>query len=138
MARLTPEEIAAKAASRASAASGDWLAGIERVTTAPGAAAAAKKGKYLARVQERADTWAARVSAVPLTTWQQASRDKSGRFASGVAAAQGKIADFQREFQPFQDGVVNRAKQMPDDTLEQRIERARFVMTETAKFRRQR
>lgn len=136
MPKLSPQEIAAKAASRASAAAPDYLKGVQRVTTAPGAAAAAKKSKYLTGVNEAGDRWARNVARVSLGEWQAAVEAKASRYAQGVAAAAPKIEEFWAEFGPVQDRIVAAANAMPDDTVEQRIQKAVFVMTETAKFKR--
>ena len=136
MPKLSPQEIAAKAASRASAAAPDYLKGVQRVTTAPGASAAQKKTKYVAGVNESADRWARNVAKVSLSEWQAAVEAKSSRYAQGVAAAAPKIEEFWSEFGPVQDRIVAAASQMPDDTVEQRIQKAVFVMQQTSKFKR--
>lgn len=138
MARLTPEQIAQKAVSRASAAAADYERGIMSVTKAPGQSAAEKADKWAAGVQKAiADksfaTGAARVS---LSDWQNAVASKSGRYAQGVAAAQNKIADFHREFQPFVQSVQAKVNAMPDTTPEQRLQRMLVNAQEMAKFRR--
>ena len=137
MARLTPEEAAAKWASRTGAAQGDYTAGVERVTEAPGRKAAAKRQKWEAGIRDSAAKWENRVASVSLEDWKQSVRDKgAARFAQGAQAAEGKMAEFQREFQPFQDRIMERANSMPDNTLEDRIAKANFIMRETAKYQR--
>ena len=137
MARLTPEEAAAKWAQRTAAASSDYAEGVERVTQAPGAKAAAKRQKWEAGIRDSAGKWERRVGSVSLEDWKQSVRDKgAARFAQGASAAEGKMAEFQREFQPHSDRVAERAAQMPDATLEDRIAKANFVMRENAKFQR--
>lgn len=137
MARLNPEEAAAKWAQRTQAAQPDYVAGVERVSQAPGAKAASKRQKWEQGLRDNADKWQQRVGSVSLSDWQQATVEKGGaRFAAGAAASESKMAEFQREFQPHLDRVVERAAQMPDNTLEQRIAKATFVMQENAKFKR--
>lgn len=136
MPKMSSQDIAAKAARNAAAASQDYVAGVQRVQTAPGARAAAKKNVYVQRVAEKADTWASRVGAVTLTDWQQRTVEKSSRFASGVQAAQPKIAAFWDKFGPHLDSVTNKVRQMPNDTQEQRIARAVEQMRGAAQFKR--
>lgn len=138
MARMTPAEIAQKAVQRAAAASGDYERGVNAVTVSPGQAAAAKSAKWEAGVQRAISEkrFEKGASAVSLEDWKRATRDKSGRYAQGVAASASKIESFQREFQPFQDAIRERVRAMPDTTIEQRLERARVMAIETSKFRR--
>lgn len=137
MSKLTPEQIAQKAVARASGAAGDYERGIESVTVAPGARAAAKKDKWAAGVQRaiQEDKFAKASQSVTLEDWKGAVRAKSGRYASGVAAAENKIADFQRKLQPFQAGVQAKVQAMPDTTPEQRLQRMMVNAQEMSKFR---
>lgn len=136
MPRLSPQEIAAKAASRAAAASADYEAGVRRVSVAPGQRAAAKKNAYVQNTAASADKWASRTAAVSLADWQNATLGKSGRFAQGVSAAQPKIAEFWTSFGPHLDNVTAKVRAMPSDTMEQRIERARQQMLGAAAYKR--
>lgn len=137
MARLSPDEIAEKWSGRTAAAAPAYVAGVERVTESPGRAAAQKVDKYVAGLQANVNKWADRVGSVSLEDWKQSTVEKGGaRYAQGAQAGAGKMAAFQREFQPFQDRVVEAAKRIDDTTLEGRINKAAFVMRETAKFRK--
>lgn len=139
MARLSPQDAAAKWASRTSAASGDYQKGVAAVTTAPGQLAAQKKEKFRAGIQEALDSgkWEQRVAAVSLQSWKEAASTKgASRLGQGVQAAVNKMAGFMSEFLPFQESVMQRADQMPDNTLEERIQKSAFVQRETARFRR--
>ncbi len=137
MARLSPQEAAAKWAQRASAATGDYQQGIANVTGSPGAKAAAKADKWLASVQQAKDKFKSRVGAVSEAEWKQAAIEKGApRFATGVQASEPKMASFAAEFFPHLDSVTNRVKAMPDTTLEQRLARMVEQARGTAQFRR--
>ena len=139
MARVTPEQMAEKWARRTSAASQDYVAGINRVTEAPGVAAAAKQDKYVAGVQEAAASgkWANRVASVSLADWKRLAADKgAGRIAAGVQGAQTKYQRFAREFLPFLDGIVAEVNAMDDTTLEARIQRSVEYQRKASGFQR--
>lgn len=103
-----PTEAAAAWVSGMSGASTKYQAGIAKVTTAPGQLAAAHKADYLAGVNAAANTWASKVAAVPLQTWQAAASQKGApRLASGAQAAQQKVAAFQAAFIPVLTNIVN-------------------------------
>lgn len=139
MAKMSPQEGAAKWAQRAAAASGDYVAGVERVSVSPGQAAASKYAKWQAGLQASGDKWRSRVAAVSTEEWKESVRTTgASRFAQGVQAKQHKMERFLSEFQPFQDGVTSRVRSMPDTTPEDRINRMVTQVRETAKFRRSR
>jgi hypothetical protein len=135
--RGNPDEIAAKWAQRTSASTDAYQAGIQRVSQAPGAAAAAKADKWQQAVSQARDKYRARVGSVSLADWQQAALQKgASRFAAGAQASQNKMSAFLREFVPHLEAVTQRVRSMPDTTLEQRLERARQQALLTAQFRR--
>lgn len=136
MANLTPEEIAAKYAARTSAATGDWVRGVQGVTQSPGAAAAAKADKWAANTAAAKDKFQRRAAGTSLSDWQNAAIEKQSRYAQGTQAGASKMAEFQREFQPFQKSVTAKVRAMPDTTIEQRLDRARAQAMETHKFQR--
>ena len=140
MARISPQEAADKLARRAAAATSDYQAGINRVTgESPGQRAASKSAKWRAGLQQAfADNkWENRVASVSLQDWKNAALTKgTQRYAQGVQEGATKYAAFAQEFFPFQDAIVARADQMPDNSPEDRIQKALFVMTETAKYKR--
>lgn len=136
---LSPADAAAKWVARTTAASADYVKGVQAVTQAPGAAAAAKKEKMRAGVMQALDSgkWERNVAAVPLQTWKDAAATKGGqRLAQGVQAAAPKMQGFLQEFLPFQQNIVERSKQMDDTTLEGRLQKMLFVARETSNFRR--
>lgn len=136
MPRLSSQQIAEKAARNAAAAQQDYVAGVQRVQTAPGQRAAAKKAVYVQNVQASADKWATRVAAVDLGTWQARTVEKASRFGTGVQAAIPKTTAFWDKFGPHLDAVTAKVRAMPNDTQEQRINRAVEQMRGAAQFKR--
>jgi len=139
MAKLTPQEFQEKHARRLKGAVEDMRQGIERVTTAPGQAAAAKQEKMKQRLVEKIDdgTWAKRVAAVSLEDWKTKMIDKGlTRVASGIDAAQDKVIDFASQLLPHIDKVQSDIQRMPDLTLEDSIQRMTAFTRGMAKFRK--
>jgi hypothetical protein len=139
MARVTPEQFADKWNRRIKAAVPDIQAGIQRVTTAPGEAAAAKQDKLLQRVTEAITSgkWAERVRAVTVEDWRRAALNKGiPRIAAGADGAMDKQREFASQLLPYLDRVVSEVKRMPDLTLEDAIARASYVIREMSKFRK--
>ena len=140
MARISPQEAAEKLARRAAGATADYAAGINRVTgESPGQRAAAKSAKWRAGLQQAfADNkWENRVASVSLQDWKNAAITKGQqRYAQGVQEGAAKYQQFAQEFFPFQQAIVDRANAMDDQTPEARIQKAVFIMQETAKYRR--
>lgn len=138
MPRLTPTELASKWATRTAAATQDLVAGVERVTEAPGRKAAAQRQVYLQNIQQNVDKWARRTAAVPLESWKESMREGANRVATGVQNKQNKVEGFWQEFGPFQDSVTAQTRAMPRGTLAQNIARMTNQVTKTAEFKRQR
>lgn len=137
MARITPEEAAAKWSRNLGAATQDIQRGIERVTVAPGQKAAQQKGLWVQRVQASQDKWARNVAAVGVEEWRQAAIQKGlPRIASGASAAEPKMAQFQREFLPHLDAGLSRLATMPKGSLQDSINRAAFMIQHNASFRK--
>lgn len=135
MAGKNPADAAAKWRQNLSGA-GDAIAqGVQRVTVAPGQAAARQKGAYLAGVQASQDKWASRVGQVSLGDWQKAMTEKGApRIATGAAAAESKVADFLGQFIPHMDGVV---RGLPArGNLDQNINRMIATVRGAAQFKR--
>jgi len=109
--------------------------GIQRVSVAPGQKAAAKVDKYRQGVLDSVDKWRAKTAAVSLADWQQAATAAVGRVAEGAQMKQGKFEGAMQKFFPHLNAVVQRADSMPDNTLEQRIQKSVFVQRELAKYR---
>lgn len=135
MARVTPDQGAAKWASRLSGATQDITTGVQGVTEAPGIAAARSKALWLQQVTASADKWARRVSAVSLTDWQTSMIQKGiPRIASGAQAAVPKMTAFLADFLPYVDQGVQALKSMPKGGVENGIARAGAMIRHNAAY----
>ena len=139
MAKLTAQEFADKHARNLKASVTDITTGVQRVTQAPGVAAAAKQQKMLANLTSRIQdgTWARRVAGVSLQDWQTAMINKGvGRIASGIDAANGKVVAFATQLLPAIDSAKAKINGMPDLTIEDSINRMSTFIREMSKFRK--
>ena len=137
MPKLTPQEAQQKHATRLKASISDIRAGIDRVTTAPGQKAAAKRDKWVARITdpETQAKWARNVAAVPLEKWKAKARDiGAGRIPAGIDAAADEMTKFYSQLFPFQESLQSRVKSMPDVTLSDSVARAIAWIEGRAKF----
>jgi len=135
--RVTPEQFVEKHARRTVAAVPDYQAGVERVTSAPGAEAAKKQAKMKANLVKAIDSgkWARRVAAVSLEDWKAAAGVKgAGRIAAGVEAAAPKVRAFAEQVLPVLARIKSEVDAMPDMTLEDGIARMTKQVREMAKF----
>ena len=124
MAILNAGAITEKWQRRTAASTPDYVAGIRGVTEAPGQAAAGKKDKYLQGILDSVDKWSRRVAGVSLSSWQQSAIDKGApRISNGVNAAAPKMREFLTDFLPFVENVKAQVKNMPDSSLEDRLNR---------------
>lgn len=104
--------------------------GIDDLTEAPGALAAAKKADYVAGVQSAQDKWAKNVSDVTLDEWKT---DMTGKgftnMATGASAAstQSKLVPFFTAFLPFSTAVKNWARKLPSATPEEKTAKSAIV-----------
>ncbi len=136
MARVTPDEYAAKHAARLKAATPDIRRGIERTQTAPGEAAVREQDKLLSRFQEAVASgrWAAATRSVSLQDWQAAAIDKGlGRIAAGIDAAQDKQVAMAGRLLAAVDSAAGKARAMPSTTLEDNINRSATFIREMSK-----
>lgn len=121
MARVNADEYVRKWQQRTSAASPDYQAGVRRVSQAPGALAAAKKADYVAAVNAQQNKWAANVSRVSLSDWQEMAATKgAANLATGVQAAGPKMAAAAGKLLSTVDSIRPRIRSMPSGTFEQR------------------
>ena len=125
MARLDPTQATAKWASNLSNATQAITTGVQGVTTAPGAAAAAQVNLWLQRIQQSAQKWQKNVGAVSLADWQKSMIDVGiPRIATGVQAKQGKYMSFAEKFYPYLAQGVAKVKAMPKGGLAESIARS--------------
>lgn len=135
MAKVTPDQAAAKWAQRSAAATDDVKNGVMNVTVAPGKSAALAKDLWLQKISASADKWARRVSAVSLQDWQDAMINKGiNRIASGTQAAIPKMTAFMTDFLPFVDQGVQAIKNMPKGNVEAGVARAAAMIRHNATY----
>lgn len=137
MAKITPQEAAAKWSRNLGAATADIQRGVERVTESPGVKAAAQKALYVQKVQQRADVWADRLRAMDVGTWQRQTIEKGiPRIADGAAKAEPKMAAFMGELLPHIDAGRARIAGMPKGSIADSKNRASAWIDHMASFRR--
>lgn len=133
--RSDPQTATNKWVQNISAATDRMTAGANRVTTAPGQAAAAAADKWLQRVTASKAKFASRVASVSLQSWQQSYINVGiPRVAQGANAKQGKVLAFMQEFMPYLQRGVQTIDQMPSTTLEDGIARATAMIRYNSKF----
>lgn len=136
MATKDPSAITSKWLSNISGATASITAGVNAVTTAPGQSAAKQKQRWLNRIMESADKWAANVSSVSLSQWQEAMINVGiPRIASGAQAKQGKYLAFINQFMPFLESGSAKISAMPKNTLQDSIAKAGAQITYNASFK---
>jgi len=130
---MTPQQISDKWKNNLSAATTSITAGVNGVTQAPGAKAAAAADFWLQRVTAAKQKYATNVGKVTLQQWQQQMINVGiPRIASGASANQQKMTDFMTKFLPFLASGV--ASLPPKGDLAQNIQRAVAMMTYTAGY----
>jgi len=135
--KLTPTEFQEKHARRLKASTGDITAGINRVTVAPTALAAAKIDKMKAHLDEAFASGKVKrtLLAVTLEDWKSKARDVGvGRIAMGIDASAAKVVSFAEKLLPAVDAAQAKVKAMPDLTLEDSINRMTSFVREMSKF----
>lgn len=137
MAKVNPSQAADKWSRRLSGATEDIRAGIERVQSAPGQAAARKRQKWETSVRDAGEKWQRNVSRVSLEDWKRKALEVGlPRVAQGAQANVDKTQAFFEEFLPHLDRGVASIEQMPDNTIEDRINRSVAMMRHNAGFKR--
>jgi hypothetical protein len=126
--KITPQESVQKWQQRTAASTQDYVAGINRVSSAPGEAAARQADVYLANVQAAVNKWKKNVAAVSLTDWQRAAIDLGApRIATGVNAATAKtLLATERNFQNIDNALAGLP---PRGTFEQNMARMNQFVT---------
>jgi len=124
--KVTAAQFVEKHNRRTKAALQDMREGVQRVSEAPGVAAAAKADKMRANLIAALDNgkWQRRVAAVSLEDWKTAMIDKGvNRVAAGVDASAAKTRQFAEQLLSHQGGLMTKVEAMPDLTLEDSIAR---------------
>lgn len=138
--RVTAAQFQEKHARRLKGALEDMRAGVNRVTEAPGIAAAEAQAKMRTNLVAKIDdgTWARRVSAVPLSEWKNAMLNKGiPRVSAGIDGAAEKVKDFAAQLIEHENRVLSEVDRLPDVTLEDSINRATTWIRRMAEFRRE-
>jgi len=124
--KVTPAELTEKWQRRLKGSIEDMRAGVQRVTVAPGLAAAEKADKWQAAISESRtkEKWRRRVGGVTLEEWKKAMVEKGlSRIASGVDGATSKMTRFATQLIDHQNAGLVTLEKMPDLTLEDSINR---------------
>lgn len=106
-----------------SAATPDITAGIARVSTAPGVAAAKQQAVWAANTAAAQQKWAKRTAAVSLSDWQASATAGVARIAQGAQAKQGKMATHLQNFLPVLSANMDKVNTMPKGSLEANLAR---------------
>ena len=138
MARLTPEESAAKWAQRTGAASADWARGIERTPEAPGAKAAAAADKWQQKLSAPStkEKFKRRVGAVSKEDWAAKSTAATGKFAAGAQAAQSKMQKHQQDIAAHMEAGKRKIAAMPNLTPQDAANRAAAWVLHMSEYKR--
>lgn len=134
MANLDPASATAKWVRNIGNATQSITEGVQAVTQAPGAKAAAQVNVWLQRIQQSANKWAKNVGAVSLSDWQAAMIAGIPKIASGAQAKQGKYQAFATKFFPHLQQGVAQVKSMPKGTLADAKARASFMIDWNAQY----
>lgn len=130
MAMLTAAQVQAKWLANFQNATTAMTQGVQAVTQAPGAKAAAQSALWLQRLQQSQQKWATRVAAVSLSDWQQAMINLGiPRAQAGAQEKQAKYGTFIQSYMTFLQSQVATVKAMPKGTLSQGIARATAMIT---------
>lgn len=119
------------------AAGAKYQRGVQNVTAAPNAKAAAALPRWIASVTSKSvqDKFVARNQAVTLESWKSAAVEFGvPNLSRGAQKGQPKYQAFASKFYPYLNGVLSKVASMPNVTLQDRIARATTLMQENAKF----
>lgn len=135
--RVNAEQATRKWVDRLSGATTEIQEGIQRVDTAPGQKAVAKRDKWRNNLQASEQKWVNNTGRVTLEEWKQSAVEIGvPRIAQGAQAKQGKMRRFQEEFLPFLARGVQQVEAMDDTTFEQRVQKSVAMMRHNRNFRR--
>lgn len=100
--------------------------GVNAVTEAPGAKAAAQKDKMRTKFLASIDSgkWESRVGAVPLGEWKANTISAIPNIAAGAQRKKGKYMKFATEFLPVAAQVSQQVAGMPHNTVEDAVARS--------------
>lgn len=128
-----PTTVAARWATNLAGSTQTITDGVNAVTTAPGAAAAAQKAVWAANTAAAANKWATNTAAVSLQSWKNDMITKGvPRIAQGATAAQPKVQAFMTAFLPAVASSV--ASLPPRGGFQQNVNRMVAHVTNMSKF----
>ena len=131
-----PASIQAKWLSRIQASTPEIQAGIQRVTQAPGQAAAKQGDVWQQNVVAARQKWQRNVAAVSLSDWQNAATQGVQRVAQGATAKQDKVGAHLQNFLPYLAQGMDKVNAMPRGSLEQNLARMVMMARHNANYRR--
>jgi len=137
MAKLTPQQVAAKWSRNYTGSAEAMKAGANAVTENPAQKAIAAKDRYIAGVQKAFNEgrYERGLAKVTLQGWKQAYIEKGVTNAqAGARAGAVKLEAHEREFAPIRDQIV--ASLPPRGTLEENIQRSVAMMRGLAEARK--
>ena len=138
MARLTPEEYASKQARNLKNSLPDIRSGIERVSPAPGASAAAAQSRMKDNLIRSIDDgrWAAKVRGVSLEEWKTAALTKGvDRIAQGIDQAHDKQVQMAGRLLAAVDSAAQKSNALPKGTIQDSIARMTTFVEDMHKFK---
>ena len=138
MAKLTPEQYAEKQARNLKNSLPDIRSGIERVSTAPGVAAAAAQTRMKDNLNRSIDDgrWAAKVRGVTLEEWKNAALNKGvDRIAAGIDQAHDKQVQMAGRLLAAVDSSAAKSNAMPKGTIQDSIARMTTFVEDMHKFK---
>lgn len=135
---ITADEVMKKWADHGAASANTVKAGVQAVTEAPTAKAAARVEAWVAGVQKSRDKFVQKLNAVTLQDWKNAMLGKGiTNMGNGYndPMNQRKFLVFMRSFLPYVRDGAQQVRQMPKGTLQQAIDRAAAMIKWNAQFR---
>lgn len=136
---LNPATIAATWASNLGAATTKMKNGVQGLTVSPTQQAAAAVGRWQAAMADpnTAARFQSGLQRVSLADWQNAYIQKGlPRIASGAQAAVPKFTTFLQQWIPFLQNASAQVAAMPNNTLQDRINRMVAMVNFEAGFKR--
>lgn len=132
---ITPQQASQKWVDRMSSSTTAITDGVNAVTTAPGAAAAARADYWLQQVTASKAKYQTNVAKVTLDEWKNKMITVGiPRVATGASANQQKMTDFLTKFLPYLAQGVAQVKAMPKNSLADSIARATKMIQHNAAF----
>lgn len=134
--RGTPSSIKDKWLRNLQQSTADIQAGIQRVTQAPGQAAAAQAQVWQQNTINAADKWKRNTASVTLPEWQAAATAGVPRIAQGAAAKQGKMEKHLDSFIPHLEAGQRKLAAMPRGDINQNLARMVAMARHNAEYKK--